>query len=176
MSISEYATFKSKIDDTDSDTKFSSTVKAVKEFKGSNKQKAYLYGKVYNNSDETNTIIVNSGISFDAYLDYKGRSKDLKADPDPKSKIEGATISGSKKKKVLKEIANTPGLSKEQKLLLTYLSGYSINNGDYVGVSKNGARQTVFNYVNGLNLSVQEKRDILDKAGYKILKNGNISW
>ena len=176
ISISEYATFKSKIDDSNSNTKFKSTVSAIKDYNGSNKQKAYLYGKVYSNTDETNTIIVNSGISFDAYLDYKGRSKDLKADPDPKSKIEGATISGSKKKKVLKEIANTPGLSKEQKLLLTYLSGYSINNGDYVGVSKNGARQTVFNYVNGLNLSVQEKRDILDKAGYKILKNGNISW
>ena len=100
----------------------------------------------------------------------------MKADPDPNSKIDGATISGSKKKKVLIEIANTPGLSKEQKLLLTYLSGYAINNGDYVGVSKNGARQTVLNYVNGLNLSVQEKRDILDKAGYKILKNGNIDW
>ena len=79
-------------------------------------------------------------------------------------------------KKVLKEIANTPGLSKDQKLLLTYLAGYAINNGDYVGISKNGARQTVFNYVDSLNLSVQEKRDILDKAGYKILKNGNISW
>lgn len=176
ISISEYATFRSKIDDSNSNTKFKSTVSAIKDYNGSNKQKAYLYGKVYSNTDETNTIIVNSGISFDAYLDYKGRSKDLKADPDPKSKIEGATISGSKKKKVLKEIANTPGLSKEQKLLLTYLSGYSINNGDYIGVSKNGARQTVFNYVDNLNLSVQEKRDILDKAGYKILKNGNISW
>lgn len=176
ISIAEYATFKSKIDNTNSDTKFKSTVSAVKDYNGSDKQKAYLYGKIYSNTDETNTIIVNSGISFDAYLDYKGRSKDLKADPDPNSKIDGATISGSKKKKVLIEIANTPGLSKEQKLLLTYLSGYAINNGDYVGISKNGARQTVFNYVNGLNLSVQEKRDILDKAGYKILKNGNIDW
>jgi hypothetical protein len=176
ISIAEYATFKSKIDDSNSDTKFKSTVSAVKDYNGSNKQKAYLYGKVYSNTDETNTVIVNSGISFDAYLDYKGRTKDLKADPNPNSNIAGATISGSKKKKVLKEIANTPGLSKEQKLLLTYLAGYAINNGDYVGISKNGARQTVFKYVDGLNLSVQEKRDILDKAGYKILKNGNISW
>jgi hypothetical protein len=176
ISIAEYATFKSKIDDTNSDTKFKSTVSAVKDYNGSDKQKAYLYGKVYSGSDETNTVIVNSGISFDAYLDYKGRTKDLKADPNPNSNIAGATISGSKKKKVLVEIANTPGLSKEQKLLLTYLAGYAINNGDYSGVTKNGARQTVFNYVDGLNLSVQEKRDILDKAGYKILKNGNISW
>ena len=176
ISIAEYATFKSKIDDTNSDTKFSSTVKAVKEYNGSNSQKAYLYGKVYSNTDETNTVIVNSGISFDAYLDYKGRTKDLKADPNPNSNIAGATISGSKKKKVLVEIANTPGLSKEQKLLLTYLAGYAINNGDYSGITKNGARQTVFNYVDGLNLTVEEKRTILDKAGYKILKNGNISW
>lgn len=176
ISIAEYATFKSKIDDANSDVKFSSTAKAIKRYNGSNAQKAYLYGKVYSNTEETNTVIVNSGISFDAYLDYKGRTRNLKADPDSNSKIEGATISGSKKKKVLTEIAKTKGLSKEQKLLLTYLAGFSINNGDYNGVSKNGARQTVFNYVNGLNLSVKEKRDILDKAGYTILKNGNIDW
>lgn len=176
VSLSDYAIFKSSIDSTDSDTKFQSTIDNIKKYQGNDSQKAYLYTSVYPTTEKTNKTIVDSKISFDSYLDFKQRTRGIKGDEDPKSDVEGAVISGSKKKKILTEVAKTKNLTTTQKLLLTYLSGYSINNGDYVGISKNEARQTVFNYVNKLKISVDEKREILDKAGYTILKNGNIKW
>lgn len=176
VSLSDYAIFKSSIDNTDSDTKFQSTIDNIKKYQGNDSQKAYLYTSVYPTTEKTNKTIVDSKISFDSYLDFKERIRGIKGDEDPKSDVEGAVISGSKKKKILTEVAKTKNLTTTQKLLLTYLSGYSINNGDYVGISKNEARQTVFNYVNKLKISVDEKREILDKAGYTILKNGNIKW
>jgi hypothetical protein len=165
ISMAEYATFKGKIDTTNSDVKFSTTAKAVKEFKGTDLQKAYLYSEVYGTTEsakKTNIAVAKSGISFDAYLDFKSRTRNIKGD--------------GTKRKVLSEINNTRGLSKNQKLLLTYLAGYTINNGDYSGISKDGARKTVYNYVNSLPLSANDKRNILEKAGYTILKNGNIDW
>ena len=173
IQIYDYAIFKSKINtEEDSDEKFYSTRDAIADYTGTNLQKAYLYTSIYPNADESSDIIVNSNISFDKYLDLKGRTRNLKAD----TNSDGESISGSKKKKVLREIANTKGLSNEQKFLLTYLEGYAINNGDYVGISKNYARQVVVDYVKKLNLTKDEKLAILDKAGYKILKNGNVSW
>ena len=176
VSLHDYAIFKASIDYEDSDTKQLSTINSIKKYEGSDEEKAYLYTSVYPTTEETNNIIVNSKIPFDKYLDYKWRIKYIEADDDPNSTVEGAKISGSKKKKILKEIAKTENLTKTQKLLLTYLSGYSIKNGDYTGISKNYAREVVFDYVNKLKLSADDKRAILDKAGYTILKNGNIDW
>lgn len=176
VSLHDYAIFKASIDYEDSDTKQLSAINSIKKYEGSDEEKAYLYTSVYPTTEETNNIIVNSKIPFDKYLDYKWRIKYIEADDDPNSTVEGAKISGSKKKKILKEIAKTENLTKTQKLLLTYLSGYSIKNGDYTGISKNYAREVVFDYVNKLKLSADDKRAILDKAGYTILKNGNIDW
>ena len=159
VSLSDYAIFKSSIDSSDSDTKFQSTIDNIRKYQGNDSQKAYLYTSVYPTSENTIKNIVNSKLSFDSYLDFKERTRGI-----------------NKKKDTLIEISKTKNLTTTQKLLLTYLSGYSINNGDYVGISKNEARQTVFNYVNKLKISVDEKREILDKAGYTILKNGNIKW
>lgn len=159
VSLSDYAIFKSSIDSTDSDTKFQSTIDSIKKYQGNDTQKAYLYTSVYPTSENTIKNIVNSKLSFNSYLDFKERTRGI-----------------NKKKDTLIEISKTKNLTTTQKLLLTYLSGYTINNGDYVGISKNEARQTVFNYVNKLKISIDEKREILDKAGYTILKNGNIKW
>ncbi len=138
----------------------------------SDKQKAVLYSKYYNDTEE----IINSKIPMNAYLSLQSKIAGLKGDEDPKSSIKGKTISGSKKQKVLLNISQTNGLNKTQKLLLTYLSGYSVSNGDYKGVTKESARQEVFKYVDSLNLGKKEKTDILEKAGYKIYKNGRIGW
>lgn len=159
VSLSDYAIFKSSIDNTNADTKFQSTIDNIRKYQGNDSQKAYLYTSVYPTSENTIKNIVNSKLSFDSYLDFKERTRGI-----------------NKKKDTLIEISKTKNLTTTQKLLLTYLSGYSINNGDYIGISKNEARQTVFNYVNKLKISVDEKREILDKAGYTILKNGNIKW
>jgi hypothetical protein len=172
INAAKYTLFQKNIDDTDSDTRKRSTIEFLTKANLTNKQKGYLYSKTYAETTE----VLNSNINMNSYLDLQLRIKDIEADIDPKSKIEGKTISGSKKIKVLKEINNTQGLTPTQKVLMIYLSGYSVDNNDIRGITKNGARRTVYQYVNQLRLTKAEKKDILDKAGYKIFKNGRIGW
>ena len=118
----------------------------------------------------------NSNIPLDIYLDFRMRTKNIKGDPDLLSNVEGKTIKNSKKYKYLEQISKTKGLTTEQKLLLTYLSGNSINNGDYRGISKYDARYIVYKYINSLDISVDNKKDLFKSAGYTILKNGKVKW
>lgn len=138
-------------------------------------QKAYIYQKYYS-SEKTLDIILNSKIPINSYLELELNTIGMEADEDIKSNKEGATVSGSKKKKVLKEIAQISNTTVTQKLLLTYLKGYSINTGDFKGISENSARKDVFNYINNLNLTAEEKRKIYSKTGYTVYKNGRVGW
>lgn len=172
----ELTKFNNSIDKTDSTSKNQSITKYLLNSDFNDEQIAYLYEKNGYSSEEKLKSILNSNISMKSYLDLKSRIKDIKGNIDLKSNVEGKTISGSKKKKVLKEINNTKGLTKEQKLLTAYLEGYSITTGDFAGYTTYSSRKIVFDYVNSLKISIDEKRDILDKAGYKIYKNGRIGW
>ena len=168
--------FNNSIDKSDSTTKNQSIVKYLINSNFSDEQICYLYEKNGYSSTEKLRSITNSNISIKSYLDLQSRIRDIKGNIDLENKEEGKTISGSKKKKVLKEINETNGFSKEQKLLIAYLEGYSISTGDFIGYSKDSSRKIVFDYVNNLKLSINEKREILDKAGYKMYKNGRIGW
>ena len=168
--------FNNSIDKSDSTSKNQSIINYLINSNFSDEQICYLYEKNGYSSTEKLRSITNSNISIKSYLDLQSRIRDIKGNIDLENKEEGKTISGSKKKKVLKEINETNGFSKEQKLLIAYLEGYSISTGDFIGYSKDSSRKIVFDYVNNLKLSINEKREILDKAGYKMYKNGRIGW
>ncbi|MBE6152696.1 MAG: SprT family zinc-dependent metalloprotease [Firmicutes bacterium] len=168
--------FNTSIDKEDSTRKKITVTNYLKNSNLSDKQIAYLYEKSGYSSEEKLDVLLNSNISLKSFIDLQLRITDIKGDTDTKSGVVGKTISGSKKKKVLKEINETKGLSKEQKLLTTYLLGYSVSTGDFSGYTTDSSRKIVFDYVNKLRLSTTEKRDILEQAGYKIYKNGRIGW
>ncbi len=168
----ELTKFNNSIDKTNSTTKKQSIEYYLINSNLNDEQIGYLYNKNgYINDDKLNSL-TNSNISLKSYIDIKSRISDIKNNIDSN----GKSISGSKKKKVLSEINSTNGLSKEQKLLVAYLEGYTITKGDFTGYDKDIARKTVFDYVNSLKLSIPEKQKILISAGYKILQNGNIGW
>jgi len=150
-------------------------IKTVMNTNFEDEQKAYIYQKYYS-SEKTLDIILNSKIPINSYLELELNTTGIEAAEDTKSNKESATISGSKKKKVLKEIAKISNTTVTQKLLLTYLKGYSINTGDFKGISENSARKDVFNYINNLNLTAEEKRKIYSKTGYTVYKNGRVGW
>ena len=133
--------------------------------------KAYLYSKEFNNTNN----IVNAGIDFDEYLNFQSNIAFLTGDKDPKSKYEEATVSGSLKKKVLNEIVKLK-LSANEKLLLTYLSGYNITDKDYKGYTSNSARNATFKYIDSLKISIKDKEKLLEDSGYKETKSGKWSW
>ena len=168
----ELTQFNNSIDKTDSTSKKQSVINYLNESNFSDKQIAYLYEKSGYSSEDKLSIVNNSNISIKSYLDLQLRLNGIKGNIDK----DGKTIAGSKKKKVLKEINLTAGLSKEQKLLAVYLEGYSIDDGDFTGYTSDSSRKIVFDYVNSLKISIEQKRNILHQAGYKTLKNGRIGW
>lgn len=174
INVDDYLIYKESIDDTDKDTKKSSTIEALINSDLSDAQKGYLYSKVYAKTDN----IINSNIPMNAYLTLQDRIKNIESLDDPKSDINGKTISGSKKRQVIHEIAKLP-ISNEQKLVLIALQGYSISSRDNIVINKQRVnskqfRSTVFNYVNRQPLTAEEKRKILKQSGYKFYDNGNL--
>lgn len=74
------------------------------------------------------------------------------------------------------EALNGHGMTAAQKLLFMYMEQPTTSfKSKYVGISNDQARRVVFSYVNGLNLSREEKEKILKRAGYYITDRG-ITW
>lgn len=137
----------------------------------SEKEKSYLYSKEFTDTKS----IINAKIPIDEYLKLQKNIAFIEGTEDKRSNIEGKTISGSLKRKVLQEIVKLDA-TPMQKILLTYLSGYSIEDTDYKGVTKRSARKQTFNYIDDLEITRTEKEELLKKTGYKKLKNGKWSW
>ena len=112
---------------------------------------------VYSNSQ----ILDKTGISYDNFYKYYFGIKDIESDKDKN----GNTISGSKKKKVVKKI-NSLNISTEKKLLLQAYSGYKIDN--------ESDKKKLINYLNKQSLTVDEKKALAKKLSLTY-KNGKFS-
>lgn len=104
-------------------------------------EKAYLYSKV--------------GNVYDYYI---FKSQEFTSDKDKN----GKTISGSKKKKIIKYI-NSMNISAVNKAILIKFNNYSVE----------GYDKMIINYINSQNLTKEEKSKILTELGYTI-KNGKV--
>lgn len=104
-------------------------------------EKAYLYSKV--------------GNVYDYYI---FKSQEFTSDKDKN----GKTISGSKKKKIIKYI-NSMNISAVNKAILIKFNNYSVE----------GSDKKIINYINSQNLTKEEKSKILTELGYTI-KNGKV--
>lgn len=89
---------------------------------------------------------------------------------------ERESIEGSVKKAQVNAI-NGYGMTAAQKLLFLYLETPSYSYGkEYSGMSNSQARRVVATYVLGLNISHDEKINILKRAGYHIGNDGYAYW
>jgi len=126
-------------------------------------EKSYLYGKYYS-SDKTLNALAKTNIKFDYFLQLQKATAGLEAIDDPKSNIEGKTVSGSKKKQYIKELQSLK-TTRTKKLVLLGL--------DY-GLSKQ-EKTEVFNYINGLKLSASEKKEVLEQmSSFDFYENGQL--
>ncbi|MBQ2391879.1 MAG: hypothetical protein II306_08965, partial [Clostridia bacterium] len=104
---------------------------------------------------------IYSIVGFDKFAEYAYSIKDIESDKDKN----GNTISGSKKKKVIKKI-NSLNISTEKKLLLQAYSGYKIDN--------ESDKKKLINYLNKQSLTVDEKKALAKKLSLTY-KNGKFS-
>ena len=114
------------------------------------------------NSDvyEKATLANKAGISYDLYYEYYFTTRDITSDYDRK----GEVISGSKKEKTLKAI-KALGVSANERLLLTALSGYSLTDTE---------KRRLLSIITRMNGTKEEKAALAEKCGFKV-KNGRIS-
>ena len=85
-------------------------------------------------------------------------------------------VSGTKKRAEVDSISGM-GMTAAQKLLFLYLEHPSYSYGrEYSGMSNSQARRVVATYVLGLNISHDEKINILKRAGYHIGNDGYVYW
>jgi hypothetical protein len=161
---SEYYKTRSKLFDVwdkykdNYDKSKSEAIKAIRKSNMSDDAKYALYNASYNKDEEMN-IAQEVGIEADAFLDYMAQT--FKAD---KNRY-GKSISGSKKAKILNYI-NSMNIEPEQRMIL-YKMQYKTNN--YYN-------NAIVNYLNNSSLTYEEEEYILKKLGFKVSKNGNISW
>lgn len=129
----------------------------------SDEQKSYLYGRTYS-SPKALSAFDKTGIEFDLFLQLQKKTAGLEAIDDPKSNIEGKVISGSKKEQYIKELQSLPTTRTKKLVLLAF---------DY-GLDKN-QKTEVFNYINGLKLSANEKKGILEQmSSFTFYENGKL--
>lgn len=135
------------------------------------KEKELIYSEILGKNDELYAnlkILTEKNVNINAYLQYK--TEDLSADEDEKSNIKGATVSGSKKNKIINYINNSD-FSDIEKIYI-YGTQYSLNSNQKLYLE---------NYIN--NLIDSEK--ITDKEAKQIylklknvqeMKDGSIEW
>ena len=149
----------SEINDSKAENKKSQIATAVKNTSLTDQQKAYVYGKNYS-SDETLDLVINTGISFNEYLDYA--SQEFEADKNS----EGKTISGSRKKKVY-DYLNSMNIDYEQKLILAKMEYPAEDRYNY----------EIIDYLNSnSSIDYDTMESILLELGFKVDANGNINW
>jgi hypothetical protein len=85
---------------------------------------------------------------------------------------QGNSINGSKKRKVIQYIVNQD-MNTEQKLLMIYLSNYTITDKTLIGFTEKSAKLKVTSYIKNLNISTEEKIALAEEAGFTV-ENGKI--
>lgn len=103
-------------------------------------------------------LVSKSGVDFEKLYTYYFSVKDLENDYDKN----GDAVPVSRKKKVAK-VVNSLGVSKNQKLLLLSLSGFSVGDD----------KKTLLNFILSLSISKDEKLELAKACGFSV-KNGKI--
>ena len=119
--------------------------------------KAFIYNKYYG-SEETTQAIINSGIDFNEYLKFA--RTEYKSDKDKN----GDTIKDSRKEKIINAIDKLE-LSDIEKAMLIRLEYTSFDNYNY----------EILKYIDSLELSKNQKEEILETFGFEI-KGGRVYW
>lgn len=85
----------------------------------------------------------------------------------------GATVQGSKKKKVIQYLLGL-NLTDAQRLLILFMQGYTISDGEYKRLNADRAKRMVISYILSLNKATQaEKTQLAQMCGAEV-KNGRI--
>ena len=147
-----------KIKDSSTENKRAAIATTIRDTNFTDEQKAFVYGKNYSN-DETLDMVLNTGMSFNEYLNYA--SQEFVADKNS----EGKSISGSRKTKVISYI-NSLNLNIPQKAMLIRKEYSTFN--DY--------NEDIIRYVDGLDLTYDKKKSILESVDMKVSADGTISW
>ena len=136
----------------------------------SDKEKTALYETyILSDSDTKYPIIKRTfskdGLNITKYLKYK--TQEFESDKKDDGTVEGKSIAGSKKKKVMNYIDSIKGASYTQKLILAGLE-YSLS--DY-------EKGQIVNYINSLDITDKEKIEMLGNfKGFKIYKDGTFDY
>lgn len=131
-----------------------------------NETKKAIYSNKLNKTDEVyNNLSKITDITIDPYLEYK--LQNFTADEDTKSSIEGKTISGSKKEKVIDYI-NKSNLNDIEKVYI-YGTQYKL--------STNKEKQLISQAIEKTNLKNSEKYEIYKKLkDIETYKDGSYGW
>lgn len=138
--------------------------------KYSDKEKEVLYETyILSNKDKKYDIIkgtfTSKGLNISKYLKYE--TQEFTSDKADDGTVNGKSISGSKKEKVLNYINSIEGATYTQKLILAGLE-YSLS--DY-------EKSQIVNYIDSLDKTEKEKLDILSNfKGFTIYKDGSFDY
>ena len=145
-------------------------MKVLSNAKYTEKEKTVLYETyILSDSDTKYPIIketfASKGLNMTKYLKYK--TQEFESDKEDDGTVDGKSISGSKKKKVMKYIDSIEGASYTQKLILTGLE-YSLSDHE---------KSQIVNYIDSLDKTNEEKLDILSNfKGFTIYKDGTFDY
>ena len=118
---------------------------------------------------EKATVLNKAGVSYDAYYNYYFAKQSI----EPETDKNGNPVSGSKRKSVIAAI-NSLDATRQEKMLLVYASGYTIQNNDIKGVSAATAKTLLWRYLSSLkNLTDEERKYLAEMCGFSV-KNGRI--
>ena len=145
-------------------------MKVLANTKYADKEKATLYETyILSDSDKEYPIIkeifTKNGLNITKYLDYK--AQEFTSDKADDGTVNGKSISGSKKEKVLNYINSIEGATYTQKLILAGLE-YSLS--DY-------EKSQIVNYIDSVDKTEKEKLDILSNfKGFTIYKDETFDY
>lgn len=88
--------------------------------------------------------------------------------------VKGEQVSNENKRKKIVSLAKRIGGTAEEKMLLIYLKGYSVKDGDFPGISADVAKDRILRYILSLRVSRVEKEKLAKMCGFEV-KNGKIT-
>lgn len=130
----------------------------------STSKKALYKNTVGLDDDLYNNVMTYSGININEYLKYK--QQEFSADKKDDGTENGKSVSGSKKTKVYNYVNNMKITGNQRLLLLG--TQYKLTNSE---------RQVLASYVQNLNITNAEKKEIYSKLqGFTVYKDGRITY
>lgn len=86
----------------------------------------------------------------------------------------GNVINGSKRKKIIEQI-NTLNVTREEKILMIYAKGYTVQDNDIRGVNADSAKTLLLRYLNSATgLTTAQKKELASKCNLE-LRNGRFT-